>query len=151
VATVQDLDNIVDPVVGDLYIVTTTGDGYVYDGVQWNNIGPIQGPAGATGATGATGTTGATGATGPTGAASNVAGPTGATGATGETGPTGSIDLLNQNQARTVVLNSKIASLMPYIINQNENYIVPENTQALYNLPIEINGSLEIDGILIQI
>jgi hypothetical protein len=50
-----------------------------------------------------------------------------------------------------VVLNSKIASLMPYIIKQDEKYLVPENTQALFSVALEIDGVLEIDGILVQV
>jgi hypothetical protein len=95
--------------VNDAYIVTASGDLYVWSGSAWFDVGPIVGPTGATGATGAastvTGPTGAAGATGPTGptgaagtngatgptgatgAASTVTGPTGATGATGATGP----------------------------------------------------------------
>ena len=32
--------------VGDLYIVAASGDGYAWDGSQWNNVGAIQGPLG---------------------------------------------------------------------------------------------------------
>lgn len=115
VPTVGDLPGGAAP--GDLYVVLADGDGYVWDGSSWNNVGPIQGPAGATGYTGPTGPTGAasnvtgptgytgytgdagaqgatgptgyTGFTGPAGAASTVTGPTGYTGATGYTGPAG--------------------------------------------------------------
>ena len=89
VATVADLDNIVDPVQGDLYVVLADGDGYVWSGTAWNNIGPIQGPQGATGPTGPKGDTGDTGPTGATGANSTVPGPAGPKGDTGDTGPTG--------------------------------------------------------------
>jgi hypothetical protein len=51
----------------------------------------------------------------------------------------------------SVVLDSKVASLMPYLINENEKYLVPANTQALFSLSLEINGVLEIDGILVQV
>jgi hypothetical protein len=50
-----------------------------------------------------------------------------------------------------IVLDSKVASLMPYLINANETYVVPANTQALFSLPLEINGTLEVDGILVQV
>jgi hypothetical protein len=46
VQTVGDLDNIQDPEIGDLYVVIASGDGYIYDGENWNNIGPIRGPEG---------------------------------------------------------------------------------------------------------
>ena len=69
---------------GDAYVVTATGDMWVWDtetGV-WINAGPIQGPPGPPGATGPQGPVGATGLTGPQGA-------TGATGATGAAGTAG--------------------------------------------------------------
>jgi hypothetical protein len=105
VATVADLNNIQNPQQGDLYVVTATGDGYVWNGTSWDNVGAIQGPQGDIGPTGPTGATGAdstvagpTGPTGPigpqgdiglTGADSTVAGPIGPQGLTGPTGPTG--------------------------------------------------------------
>jgi hypothetical protein len=69
VATVADLDNIIDPQVGDLYVVTATGDGYVWDGVQWANAGPIRGPQGPEGPEGPKGDTGPEGPQGPEGPA----------------------------------------------------------------------------------
>jgi hypothetical protein len=68
-------------VEGDAYVVTATGDLWVWDAdtSAWINAGPIQGPPGPTGATGAQGPKGDTGATGPAGA----------TGATGAQGPKG--------------------------------------------------------------
>ena len=72
--------------LGDGYIVA--GDLYVWDGSQWLNVGPLQGPTGPTGATGPTGPTGDIGPTGATGPTGDI-GPTGATGPTGDIGPTG--------------------------------------------------------------
>ena len=49
------LEDIESPAEGDLYTVLATGGGYtagdgaVWDGAEWNNVGPIQGPAGAPG------------------------------------------------------------------------------------------------------
>lgn len=60
--------------LNDAYIVTSSGDLYVWDGSQWENVGAIQGP---------------TGPTGPVGQASTVEGPTGPAGATGPTGAAG--------------------------------------------------------------
>jgi len=73
--------------------------------------------------------------------------------------PTSNGDILSSNTDGTkiwispekVVLDSKVASLMPYLINANEKYLVPANTQALFSLPLEINGVLEIEGILVQV
>ena len=69
VATVADLNNIIGPSVGDLYVVTATGDGYVWDGTQWANAGPIRGPEGPQGPAGPQGPTGPQGPEGPQGPA----------------------------------------------------------------------------------
>lgn len=87
------------PAAGDMWLVanplpegfpvgTASGDGLVWSGTEWVNVGPIRGPQGVAGNSGATGPQGAqgvTGATGPIGAT----GPEGATGPQGETGPAG--------------------------------------------------------------
>jgi hypothetical protein len=76
----------------DTYISLDTGDLYFWDGSNWDNLGPINGPSGPTGPAGDTGPSGPTGASGPTGPAGDT-GPTGPTGAastvTGPTGPQG--------------------------------------------------------------
>ena len=53
--------------VGDMFITQDNGNGHVWDGTQWNNVGQIQGPAGPQGNTGPQGNVGPTGATGPSG------------------------------------------------------------------------------------
>ncbi len=68
------------------------GDGVVWTGSAWSNVGPIRGPQGASGPTGPAGVTGPTGPTGSQGTA-GTAGGLGATGPTGPTGPTGSTGL----------------------------------------------------------
>jgi len=60
--------------IGDMYIAQDNGNGHVWDGTQWNNVGQIQGPVGPQGNTGPAGANGLPGAAGPTG-------PTGADGA----------------------------------------------------------------------
>lgn len=89
---------------GDLYILDAddaacsygpglAGDGYVWDGTTWLNIGPIRGPQGVQGVAGNTGSQGQQGQQGPLG----VAGPTGSQGNNGvqgiqgETGSAGPI------------------------------------------------------------
>lgn len=67
------------PTIGDMYLLgdpppgyapdssagpAQPGDGLVWDGSQWTNVGPVRGPAGATGPSGETGPTGPTGADG---------------------------------------------------------------------------------------
>jgi hypothetical protein len=94
------------PSVGDVYIIEDEGgNGVVWDGLGWDDVGEIRGPQGATGpagspggATGATGPAGstgfgATGATGATGPAGSPGGATGATGIDGTTGATGATGL----------------------------------------------------------
>jgi hypothetical protein len=68
--------------VNDAYIVDDNGDLYIWDGLNWNNVGQIVGPTGPTGPIGI----GDTGPTGPTGADSTVVGPTGGVGPTGPKG-----------------------------------------------------------------
>lgn len=42
-------------------------------------------------------------------------------------------------------------STVPYYIPEDEVYIVRNNKQALYHMSIEIDGSLEIDGFLLEV
>ena len=69
--------------IGDAYLIA--GNLYVWDGVTWNNVGSVQGPAGADGAAGPQGPQGPQGLTGPQG----IQGPVGPAGPTGATGPAG--------------------------------------------------------------
>ena len=43
------------------------------------------------------------------------------------------------------------AAPMPYIIVSGDTFIVPENFQGLYSQAIDIEGTLEVDGILIEV
>jgi len=88
VATVEDLDTIPAPVSGDLWVVTASGDGYVYNGAAWDNVGPIRGPQGIQGATGEQGIQGIQGIQGEVGA-TGATGAQGIQGIQGETGPQG--------------------------------------------------------------
>lgn len=65
---------------GDVYVTEDTDHMFVWDGAEWDDIGP----AGAIGSTGATGPMGATGS-----GATGSSGPSGATGPTGPIGATG--------------------------------------------------------------
>ncbi len=73
---------------GDLYIVEADGNGYVWDGNGWTNVGQIQGPQGPQGSTGMQGPAGAQGIPGPTGP-QGPQGPQGEQGPIGLTGPQG--------------------------------------------------------------
>lgn len=47
---------------------------------------------------------------------------------------------------------SIVAAWMPYQINTGEVYVVPNNRQGLFSLPIDIgDGTLEVDGILVEV
>jgi hypothetical protein len=80
--------------IGDLYVVLADGDGYVWSGTAWTDVGPIRGPAGEQGEQGEQGVQGiqgiqgATGATGAAGA-QGIQGPKGDTGAQGPQGDQG--------------------------------------------------------------
>lgn len=67
---------------GTCYYVTSTDTVWGFDGSQWVDLGPLQGPPGPTGTQGDPGPTGLQGVPGQ-------AGPTGPTGPTGPQGPTG--------------------------------------------------------------
>jgi hypothetical protein len=43
------------------------------------------------------------------------------------------------------------AAPMPYLIPVGESYSVPENFQGLFTVPIEIDGTLEVNGILAEV
>jgi hypothetical protein len=43
------------------------------------------------------------------------------------------------------------AAPMPYIIPVGESYYVPENFQGIFTVPIEIDGELEVSGILAEV
>ena len=43
------------------------------------------------------------------------------------------------------------AAPMPYIIPVGESYFVPENFQGLFTVPITVDGTFEIDGILAEV
>jgi hypothetical protein len=73
--------------VGDLFVITSTGDGYFWNGTTWEFLGTIRGPKGDTGNTGETGSQGIQGIKGDTGAT----GPKGDTGSQGIQGIQGDI------------------------------------------------------------
>lgn len=47
--------------------------------------------------------------------------------------------------------NAFVVSPMPYYIGPSETYYVINDRQGLFSLPITIDGSLEIDGVLVQV
>ncbi len=80
---------------GSGYITADTGDLHVWSGLEWTNVGKIQGPIGPEGPRGPEGPVGAKGDTGAAGAAGDPGprGPEGPVGAKGDTGPRGETGL----------------------------------------------------------
>jgi len=66
-------------------------------------------------------------------------GPVGATGATGPSGPPGSGS------------QSDFGEFVPTYINDGEIFLVPENRQALFSVPIISDGFIAVDGVLIEV
>ena len=48
-------------------------------------------------------------------------------------------------------LAANTAAVMPYIINASESYTIGANLQGLFSQPIEIDGELDVEGILIEV
>ena len=46
---------------------------------------------------------------------------------------------------------SNSAAPMPYLVPSGESYYIPTNFQGLFTVPIEIDGTLEVDGILAEV
>ena len=60
--------------LGAAFIISSTQEIYIYNGLAWQNGGTYKGPTGSTGVTGSTGPTGSTGATGAAGRSINIKG-----------------------------------------------------------------------------
>jgi hypothetical protein len=71
--------------------IDSNGDGWVWDGTDWTNVGPIRGPEGPVGPAGPTGAKGDPGIQGPVGPVGpdGPQGPQGVTGADGDDGAQG--------------------------------------------------------------
>jgi len=48
-------------------------------------------------------------------------------------------------------LAANTAAVMPYIIDASESYTIGANLQGLFSQPIEIDGELDVEGILIEV
>ena len=77
-----------DPVPGGFPAGTLAGDGFVWTGTKWTNVGQIRGPKGDPGPKGDAGASGVAGPAGPKGDTGS-SGPKGDPGATGPQGPIG--------------------------------------------------------------
>jgi hypothetical protein len=124
----------------------------------------LLGPTGPTGATGAQGPVGPTGATGPAGAA----GADGANGADGAPGADGAsaydiavADGFVGTEAEWLAslvgpqgpqgepgAGGGTDAFVPFLIPDGETFVVPANRQAAFFEPIDVEGALEVDGLL---
>lgn len=77
-------------------------------------------------------------------------------------GPIGNVKITGGDPGQTIITDGtgnlvftstsgNSAAVMPYYIPSDKSYIVPTNFQGLFTQPIEIDGELEIDGILVQV
>jgi hypothetical protein len=133
--------------INDAYVITATGDLWVWNGTIWQNTGRIVGPTGATGSQGIQGPVGPTGATG---SASTVPGPTGPTGSQGSqgvqgiTGPTGpaffnltgpqylsSVTLTANDNASLVKLNSSSPTVVTVPADGTGGYTFDTGSQIV--------------------
>lgn len=90
-AAQSDLPSSYDGEVGDMYIIVSEGEGFVWDGQNWVNVGQIRGPQGSQGIQGPQGPQGAQGPVGPQGEMGAIGpqGPQGPQGMQGQVGPEG--------------------------------------------------------------
>ena len=63
----------------------------------------------------------------------------------------GNVTALNLTVTELSGLAANTAAVMPYIINASESYQVGANLQGLFSQPIEIDGELDVEGILIEV
>ena len=145
------------------------GDGFIWDGSTWLNIGPIRGPQGIQGATGPQGDQGEagvngtngqqgpkgdqgepgqqgeTGPTGPTG----PAGPTGPTGPKGDKGDPGAVESVNAGANITVTPNTtgNVTIAAPgVIVNTPDTYTSHPNVDYIVTLTKPEYVTLESGG-----
>jgi hypothetical protein len=125
--------------VGDMYITQDNGNGHVWTGTTWTNVGQIRGPQGPQG------TEGAAGVAGPTGPA-GAAGPKGDKGDRGDVGPKGDKgDPGDGSNGWSLTGNSGT--------NPNTNFIGTTDNQALNlktnnstRIEVKANGLVGITG-----
>jgi len=123
--------------IGDLYIVSADGLGYAWDGSQWDNVGPIQGPAGPQGEQGLQGVQGVQGLQGEVGPQGPIgltgpAGPQGEVGLAGPQGPQGATGLAGKSIASTTidVSGNLILTFSDGSVLNTGNVIGPQGAQG---------------------
>jgi hypothetical protein len=114
--------------INDAYLIS--GDLYIWDGTDWNNVGQIQGP------------TGPTGPTGVRGDDSTVPGPTGPSGPTGATGTAGL-----GYAGITFTLSSYVSSTASGTVNKVDALVVGSSIRIIS----PSNPLIYADGIVFSI
>jgi hypothetical protein len=66
-------------------------------------------------------------------------------------GPTVIYFALGSGNWRKVSTAATHDRAVPYFVPEGEHYIVEENKQALFSMPIEIDGTIIVDGFLIEV
>jgi hypothetical protein len=77
-------------------------------------------------------------------------------------GPVGNVKITGGSSGQTIItdgsgnlsftnIGGNSAAPMPYFIPSDQSFTVPLNFQGLFSQPIDIEGELEIDGILIEV
>ena len=144
---------------GDLYIVLASGDGYVWNGSSWDNVGQIQGPQGFQGPQGQVGSQGAQGFQGPQGA-QGAQGNQGFQGPQGNQGPqgtlfTGTTNTLSKFGGSNTLVNSNITdngSVITAGVNTNINGAINIGNAAgaftnSVNVAKTLTGSINPTGV----
>ena len=82
-----------------------------------------------------------------------IPGPAGANGRDGIAGPPGFSDDSGSSSDNMMIPGPKgdDGPMVPYFIGVNETFLVPLYKQALFSMNIDNNGTLEIDGFLIEV
>jgi hypothetical protein len=130
--------------IGDAYLIN--GDLYIWDGVQWNNVGSIQGPVGFTGSAGIDGSTGFTGSRGFTGFTGSQ-GDTGFVGSIGFTGSTGFTGSQGETSATVASIFYQVYQDQEPILSgiKGEILIPFDATITEWSLLSDVVGSVTLD------
>jgi hypothetical protein len=60
-------------------------------------------------------------------------------------------DLETILQEIVTLIDESTGAMVPYFIASDETFTVPEFKQALFNMPIDVEGTLVVDGYLLEV